>query len=80
MYIYQSDVSRDLTSISVRYTLGCMKRRKPKSERKEATILIRLTDEQKTVLANAAREAGLDLSGWVRSLALRAAADLAART
>lgn len=60
--------------------MSSMKRRKPKSERKEATILIRLTDDQKAVLANAAREAGLDLSGWVRSLALRAAADLAART
>ena len=51
-----------------------MTRRKPKSERKEAAILIRLTNEQKAVLASAARKAGLDLSGWVRSLALREAA------
>jgi uncharacterized protein (DUF1778 family) len=56
-----------------------MKRRKPKSERKEATILIRLTDEQKEKLTAAAKKAGLDLSGWVRSLALREAADSEAR-
>ena len=52
-----------------------MKRRKPKADRKEATILIRLTDEQKEKLAAAAKKAGLDLSGWVRSLALREAAE-----
>ena len=51
-----------------------MKRRKPKADRKEATILIRLTDEQKEKLTAAAKKVGLDLSGWVRSLALREAA------
>jgi uncharacterized protein (DUF1778 family) len=52
------------------------KRRKPKSDRKEATILIRLTDEQKGALTAAAKKAGLDLSSWMRSLALREAANL----
>ena len=56
-----------------------MKRRKPKADRKEATILIRLTDEQKEKLTSAAKKAGLDLSGWVRSLALREAAESEAR-
>lgn len=50
------------------------KRRKPKSERKEATILIRLTYEQKEALHAAAEKAGLDLSSWVRSRAISAAA------
>ena len=50
-----------------------MKRRKPKAERKEAAVLIRLTDEQKAILAEAARRAGLDLSGWLRFIALREA-------
>jgi uncharacterized protein (DUF1778 family) len=55
-----------------------MKRRKPKSERKESTILIRLTDEQKTTLTQAAKKTGLGLSGWVLSLALREAASVEA--
>jgi uncharacterized protein (DUF1778 family) len=50
-----------------------MKRRKPKESRKEATILIRVTGAQKATIAAAAEHAGLDLSGWVRSLALREA-------
>lgn len=53
-----------------------MKRRKPKSERKEATILIRLTHEQKEILTQAAKKTGLGLSGWVLSLALRQAGSL----
>ena len=60
--------------MSNRYTSARMKRRKQKSDRKEATILIRLTDEQKSRLVNAAKKAGLGLSGWVRSLALKEAA------
>ena len=55
-----------------------MKRRKPKADRKEATILIRLTDEQKATLAAAAKKAGLDLSGWLRSVGLREAASAGA--
>ena len=50
-----------------------MKRRKLKADRKEATILIRLTDAQKATIAAAATSAGLGLSGWVLSLALEAA-------
>ena len=70
---------RCLTNDSVSYTLDHMKRRKVKAERKEATILIRLTDEQKEKLTAAAKKAGLDLSGWVRSVALREAAEAEAR-
>lgn len=57
----------------MRYTLADMKRRKSKAERKEATILIRLTDEQKAILHEAAERAGLDLSSWMRSVGLREA-------
>ena len=51
-----------------------MKRRKAKAERREASILIRVTDEQKETLMTAAKKAGLDLSGWIRALALKEAA------
>jgi uncharacterized protein (DUF1778 family) len=51
-----------------------MKRRKPKGERKESSVRIRLTDEQKATLTTAATKAGLDVSGWLRSVALREAA------
>ena len=50
-----------------------MKRRKPKGERKESSVRIRLTDEQKARLTEAASKAGLDLSGWLRSIGLREA-------
>ena len=50
-----------------------MKRRKPKGERKEESVRIRLTDEQKETLTKAATKAGLDVSEWIRSIALREA-------
>ena len=50
-----------------------MKRRKAKDDRKEASIRIRLTEEQKRVLEDAAASVGLDLSGWLRFVALREA-------
>lgn len=53
-------------------------RRKPKSERKEATILVRLTDGQKATLTRAAKKTGLGLSGWLLSMALREASTLEA--
>jgi uncharacterized protein (DUF1778 family) len=53
-----------------------MKRRKPKAERKEATILIRLTEEQKATLSAAAERAGLDLSSWMRFVGLKAAENI----
>jgi len=53
--------------------MPAIKRRKPKTERKETSIRIRLTDEQKDRLTSAATEAGLDLSGWIRALAIEAA-------
>ena len=51
-----------------------MQRRKPKAERKERPIMVRVTDAQKEILTEAAREAGLDLSSWIRSVALQKAA------
>ena len=53
-----------------------VKRRKPKKDRKEATILIRLTVEQKSILTEAAKKRGLDVSGWLRSIGLREANDV----
>ena len=76
MYSYQSSSSSLLTGISNRDMLDRMKRRKPKSERKEATILIRLTQDQNATLTHAAKKVGLGLSGWVLSLALREASSL----
>lgn len=48
-----------------------MKRRKPKDERKETSIRIRVTFEQKATMDEFARKAGLDTSGWMRFLAMR---------
>lgn len=50
-----------------------MKRRKPKVQRKEDSIRIRVSAEHKKVLAEAAERAGLDVSSWLRSLGLREA-------
>lgn len=52
-------------------TKAAAKRRKPKAQRKEAIVNIRMTQEQKTVLTEAASKAGLGLSGWLLSLGLR---------
>ena len=48
-----------------------MKRRKPKADRKEQSIRVRVTDEQKQALAAQAALTGLDVSAWLRSLGLR---------
>ena len=50
-----------------------MKRRKPKTARKEDQIRVRLTREQKIAFASAAARAGLDVSSWLRSVGLQAA-------
>jgi uncharacterized protein (DUF1778 family) len=50
--------------------------RPKKAERdvKEETIRIRVTEEQKHALIDAAKREGLDVSTWLRFLGLRAAA------
>jgi uncharacterized protein (DUF1778 family) len=53
-----------------------MERRKPDNERKELIVRIRLTADQKELLAEAAAKVGLDLSGWLRFIALREAKEL----
>jgi uncharacterized protein (DUF1778 family) len=53
-----------------------MKRRKPKAMRKEDSIRIRVSAEQKRALVEAAERAGLDVSSWLRSLGLQAAGQL----
>ena len=53
--------------------MATTKRRKPKALRKEAIINVRLTDEQKTTLTEAATRAGLGVSSWLLSLGLREA-------
>ena len=51
-----------------------MKRRvKTKAQRKEEMLRIRVTSEQKKAFMEAAARAGLDLSAWLRVVALRAA-------
>lgn len=49
------------------------KRRKPKAQRKEADIRIRVTDAQKRALTDAAAGAGLGVSSWLLMLGLREA-------
>ena len=51
-------------------------RKSPPHERKSKGILIRVTAAQKRLLAETARGAGLGLSSWMLSLALRAAQSL----
>jgi uncharacterized protein (DUF1778 family) len=50
-----------------------MKRRKPKTLRKEDSIRIRVSGDQKRVLTEAAERAGLDVSSWLRALGMREA-------
>jgi len=61
----------DLT-IRWAYSVG-MKRRKPKGERKDEELRLRLTTSQKEAFTKAAQLAGLDLSNWLRSIAVREA-------
>jgi uncharacterized protein (DUF1778 family) len=56
------------------YSVG-MKRRKSKGERKEEELRLRLTATQKETFKKAADLAGLDLSNWLRSIAMREAAN-----
>lgn len=46
------------------------KHRKPATLRKEDVIRIRVTDEQRASMQAAADKAGLDLSTWMRTIAL----------
>jgi Mobilization protein NikA len=48
-----------------------MKRRKPKAERKEELIRVRVTADQKAALTKRAAKYGLDVSVWLRSLGLQ---------
>ena len=47
--------------------------RKPAVEKKSRYIQIRVTDEQRRTLIEAATDAGLELSSWIRSVALKEA-------
>ena len=49
------------------------KRRKPKAQRKDYSIRIRVTAQQKRTLEEAAQQAGLEVSSWLRALGLREA-------
>jgi len=49
-----------------------MKRRKPKAERKETSIHIRLSENQKRTLGKKAKRRGLGLSSWLLSLGMSA--------
>ena len=50
-----------------------VKRRKVKAARKEDSIRIRVTEEQKEVLTEAASGDGLGVSSWLLSLGMKAA-------
>ena len=53
--------------------MAAVKRRKPKTERKEFVINVRVTAEQKDVLVDAATKIGLGVSSWMLMLALKEA-------
>lgn len=48
-------------------------RRKTDDERKEEMVRVRMTAEQKALFMEAAQKVGLDLSGWLRFIALKEA-------
>jgi uncharacterized protein (DUF1778 family) len=52
-----------------------IKRRKPVEDRKQHLIQIRVTAEQRQRLNKAANDRGLDLSSWLRMIALQAATE-----
>jgi uncharacterized protein (DUF1778 family) len=51
-------------------------RKRPAKGLKDDVVRMRVTTEQKRALENAASRAGLELSAWLRQLALRAAGAL----
>jgi uncharacterized protein (DUF1778 family) len=55
------------------------KKRKPKDDRKQDTIRMRVTADQKDAIVSAANRDGLEVSQWLRQLALRAAGALPER-
>ena len=59
-----------------RYQMAAKKPKTRKAGRKDKGILVRVTEEQKHVLAKTARSAGLGLSSWMLSVALHAAQQL----
>ena len=54
-------------------TTAAVKRRKPRDARKETSVRVRLTEEEKVKLEAGAAKARLDLSAWVRATMLREA-------
>jgi len=50
-----------------------MKRRKPRAERKETDIRVRVTVAQKELLTAAAERESLSVSSWVRKVAVQTA-------
>lgn len=48
-------------------------KKKPQKATKDDVVRMRVTAEQKKVLTDAAERSGLELSQWLRQLALRAA-------
>lgn len=55
------------------YIVTMSSRKKPKAERKDATVRIRVSETEKNVLEQAATKQGLGVSGWLRFLGLQAA-------
>jgi uncharacterized protein (DUF1778 family) len=51
-------------------------RRKPDDVRKEDSIRLRCTAEQKRILMEAAEKAGLDVSSWLRMIGIERAREL----
>jgi len=56
-----------------------MAHRKVKAFRKDVTVRMRVTPDQRRLMADAAQLAGLDLSAWLRTLAVQEARKRTAR-
>jgi uncharacterized protein (DUF1778 family) len=54
--------------------MGTKPPKRRKTVRKEKSIQIRVTDEQKTTLTEAAEKAGIGVSSWMLTVSLEAAA------
>jgi len=74
MYIHYQYSQAPIDTYSVcGYNAARMATKRRKKLRKELSIQIRVTAEQKRILADAATKAGLGLSSWLLTTGLKAA-------
>lgn len=57
----------------VNFKMATKKKQKSKAPPKPNVLKVRVSDDQKEALQSAANRTGLDLSSWIRMVALKAA-------